>query len=97
MGKNIVTQMNGHFLNFHFLMFERSQRNHNSLDCYKKFGIFFINCKVYMLKVTQIKNVFTCSKHSNLESGQSLFFQMFFFPTCAPFFLKNGEVFNIDD
>jgi hypothetical protein len=26
------------------------------------------------------------------------FFQMFFFPTkCAPFFLKIGEYFNIDD
>jgi hypothetical protein len=53
MGKNTVkgaTQVNGDFLKPHFCMFERSQRKHNSLDCYKFIKIFFINCKVYMFK-----------------------------------------------
>jgi len=41
MGKNIITQMNGHFLKLHFFMFEKSQGNHNSLDCYKKIWNIF--------------------------------------------------------
>jgi hypothetical protein len=32
-----------------------------------------------------------------LKVDNLYFFQMFFFSTCAPFFLKNGEVFNIDE
>jgi hypothetical protein len=35
----------------HFFMFERSQGKHNSLDCHNFWEIFFINWKVYMLKV----------------------------------------------
>ncbi len=55
-----------------------------SLFCYKS--------------LTQIKNVFTCSKHSNLENGQSSFFSnVFFFTKCPPFLLKIGKDFNIDD
>ncbi len=52
-GKNIVkgaTQVNGHSIKLHFWMFKRSQMKHNILDYQKKFGIFFINCKDYMLK-----------------------------------------------
>jgi hypothetical protein len=45
-----LTQMSGHCLKLHLCRFERSQWKHNSLDCHKFFGIFFINCKVYMLK-----------------------------------------------
>jgi hypothetical protein len=42
--------------------------------------------------LTQIKNVFACSKHSNLKNGQSLFFSnIFFFTKCAPFLLKIGK------
>jgi hypothetical protein len=42
--------------------------------------------------LTPIKNVFACSKHSNFENGQSLFFSNVVFSTkCAPFFLKIGE------
>jgi len=37
--------------------------------------------------LTQIENVFTCSKHSNFENGQPYFFQTSFFSTkCAQFF-----------
>jgi hypothetical protein len=43
-------QANEHSLKLHFCMFERSQEKHNSLDCFKFFGIFFIICKVYMFK-----------------------------------------------
>jgi hypothetical protein len=42
--------MSGHSLKLHFCMFERSQGKHNSFDCHKFLGIFFINCKVYMVK-----------------------------------------------
>jgi len=79
MGKNIVTQMNGHFLKFDFFMFERSQRNHNSLDCYKKFGIFFNNCKVYMLKVTQIKMFLHVQSTQTLKMDNLYFSKCFFF------------------
>jgi len=51
--KNIVkkaTLVHRHSLKLHFLMFERSQGKHNSLDCHIFFGIFSINYKVYMLK-----------------------------------------------
>ncbi len=46
----------------------------------------------YVQSLTQIKNVFPCSKHSNLKNGQYLFFTK-----CATFFLKIGKDFNIDD
>jgi hypothetical protein len=37
-------------------------------------------------------------KHSNFENGQSLFFSNVIFSTkCAPFLLKIGKDFNIDD
>jgi hypothetical protein len=45
-----ATQVDGHSLKLHFCMFERSQGKHNSLDYHNFFGIFSINCKVYMLK-----------------------------------------------
>ncbi len=46
-----TTQVNEQSLKLHFFMFERSQGKHNSLNCHNFLGIFFINCKVYMLKV----------------------------------------------
>jgi hypothetical protein len=52
-GNNIVkeaTQVNGHSLKLHFSMFKRSQVKHNSLDCHNFFGMFSINCNVYMFK-----------------------------------------------
>ncbi len=50
-------------------------------------------------RLTQIKNIFACSKHSNLKNGQSLFFSTssFIFTKCAPFLLKIGKDFNVDD
>jgi hypothetical protein len=54
MGKITIkgaTQISGHSLKLHFCMFERSQGKRNSLDCHIVFGIFSINCKVYMFKV----------------------------------------------
>jgi len=45
------TQVSGHSLKFHFCMFERSQKKHNSLDCHHFLGIFFVHCKFYMLKI----------------------------------------------
>jgi hypothetical protein len=42
--------MSEHSLKLHFCMFEKSQWKHNSLDVIKVFGIFFINCKVYIFK-----------------------------------------------
>jgi uncharacterized metal-binding protein len=61
--------MNRHSIKLHFCMFERSQRKIIVWIVIKNFGIFFINCKVYMFKsLTQIKNVLAYSKHSNLEN-----------------------------
>ncbi len=92
--------MSGHSLKLHFCMFERSQGKHNSLDYDKCFwNIFHQLQSLHIQSLTQIKNVFACSKHSNLESGQVLFFfQTSFFSTkCAPFFLKIKKDLNIDD
>jgi hypothetical protein len=62
--------MNGHSLKLHFCMFEKSQLKHNSLDCQKKFeNIFHQLQSLRAQSLTQIKNVFACSKDSNLESG----------------------------
>jgi hypothetical protein len=78
-GKNIIkrtTRVNGHLLKLHFCTFERSQGKHNSLDCHNFFGIFSINCKVYMFKAWhKSKMFFACSKHSKFfENGLFLFF-----------------------
>jgi hypothetical protein len=91
--------MSEHSLKLHFCMFEKSQEKHNSLDCHKIFQIFFINCKVYVLKVWH-----KSKKKLHVQSTQTskvyrlCFFQMsLFFTKCAPFLLKIGEDFNIDD
>jgi hypothetical protein len=80
-------------------MFERSQMKHNSLNFQKKEGIFSINFQsLHAQSLTQIKNVFTCSKHSNFNSGQSLFFSIVFLKTkCATIPFEIGEDFSIDD
>jgi len=44
LGKIIVkgtTPMSGHSLELHFCVFERSQGNHNNLDCHKFLGLIF--------------------------------------------------------
>jgi len=55
MGKNIVTQMNGHFLKLHFLCLKDHKGSIIVWIVIKVFGIFFINCKVYMFKATNQK------------------------------------------
>ncbi len=72
-------QMSGHSLKLRFFMFERSQIKHNSFDYHNFFGIFFINCKVYMLKIWHKSLIFV-----HLQSIQTLkvdnlcFFKTFF-------------------
>jgi hypothetical protein len=62
----------------------------------KKIGIFSINYKFYMLKAGP-KIIISCLKHSNLKSGQSLFFSNVPFSTkCALVFIKIGNDFNVD-
>jgi hypothetical protein len=80
-------------------MFEKSQWMHNSLDYHKVFwNVFHQLQSLHAQSLTQIKNVFACSKHSILKNGQSLFFSNVFFSTkCAPFLSKIGEDFNIYD
>ncbi len=70
--------MSGHSLKLYFCTFERSQVKHNSLDCHKCFGNIF-PLSLHAQSLTQIKNVFACLKHSNLESGQSFFLKHHFF------------------
>jgi hypothetical protein len=47
---------------------------------------------------TNQKCLNACSKHSNIESEQYLYFSNIFFSTkCGPFLLKIEKDFNIDD
>jgi hypothetical protein len=72
-------------------MFERSKGNIIIWIVINFFEIFSINYKVYILKAWH-DFVFAHSKHSNFESGQSLFFRT----KCAiPF--ENWIGFDIDD
>jgi hypothetical protein len=44
LGKDLVkgaAQVRGHSLKLHFCMFEKSQENHNNLDCHEKIWIIF--------------------------------------------------------
>jgi hypothetical protein len=52
---------------------------------------------LHVQSLTQIKNVFTCSKHSNLKNGQSLFyFQLsFFLPNVQHSFLKMDKILTL--
>jgi hypothetical protein len=108
LAKNIVigaTQMSGHSLKLHFCMFERSQ----GLKDYKRniivwtiinfFGIFSISYKFYMFKAWHISKMFLYVQSTQtLKMNKFYFFQMSFFSTkCAPFLLKIGEDFNIDN
>jgi hypothetical protein len=80
-------------------MFERSQGKHNSLDRHIVFGIFSINCKVYMFKAWhKSKTYLHVQNIQTLRMDNPCFFQTSFFSTkCAPFILKIREDFNIDD
>jgi len=64
-------------------MFEISQVKYNNFD----YHIFLrpLIASLHAQILTQIKNVFACSKHSNLKSGQSLFFSnvFFFYKMCT--------------
>jgi hypothetical protein len=94
MGKVIIkgaTQVSGHALKLYFCMFEKSQRKHNSLDCHNIFWhILHYLQTLDFQNLTQIKNVFTYSKHSNLENEQSLFFSNVFFLYQMCNFLKKN-------
>jgi hypothetical protein len=61
----------------------------------KWFNVYF----GYVQSLTQIKNIFACSKHSNFKNGQSLLFfkRHLFFTKCATFKKIIGEDFNIGD
>jgi hypothetical protein len=64
-----ITKVSGHSLKSHFCMFEISQRKHKNLNCHNFLEIFFINCKVYMLKVRHKSKIFfACLNESNLEN-----------------------------
>jgi len=77
--------VNGHSLKHHFCMFKRSQVKHNSLDCHYFFGIFFINCKVYMLKLDTNQKCFCIFKTlKHWKWIVPVFFK-------CPFFLPNGH------
>jgi hypothetical protein len=91
--------VSGHSLKLHLCMFEKSQGNHNNLD----YHIFFLEYFLLIAKFTCSKLdtnqfFFVCSKHSNFENGQFVFFSnVLFFTKCAPFLLKIGKDFNIND
>jgi hypothetical protein len=91
--------VSGHSLKLHFCMSEKSHVKHNNLDCHNFLGIFFSNCKVYMLIASYKLKMF-----SHVQSIQTLkmhspyFFSNILFSTkCAPFLLKFRNDFNIDN
>jgi hypothetical protein len=67
-------QVNEHSLNFHFCIFERSQRKHNNLDYHNFFGIFSINYKFYMLKMSYFIVLSLVPRLTRLSS-MSFYFQ----------------------
>ncbi len=80
-----------------FFYFEKWQRNHNNLDCHKCiWNIFHQLQSLHAQSVTQIKNVFTCSKHSNLKIKQSLFLSnVFFLPNVHHSFWKLKKILTL--
>jgi len=91
--------VNGHSLKLHFYMFERSQRKHNSLNCYKVFLNIF-----HYLQILHAQNLTQIFFKLHVQSTQTLrveslnFFQTFFLKfKCAPFLLNIGNDFKIDD
>jgi hypothetical protein len=72
---------------------------HNNLDCHNSFEILSTNYKVYMLKVWHKSKMFL--QVQNIQTSRvdnPYFFQTsFFFTKCAPFLLKIGKDFIIDD
>jgi hypothetical protein len=93
-----ATPVSEHSLKLHFCMLENHKWSIIVWIVIIFLGIFFINCKVYILKVWHNSKMF-----SHVQSTQTsrvdnaCFFQMSFFTKCAPFLLKIGEDFNIDD
>jgi hypothetical protein len=80
-------------------MLEKSQVKHNNLDYHFFWEYFLLNIKVYIFKVLRKSKMFL-----HVESIQTLrmdhlcFLQTSFFSTkCAPFLLKIGMDFKIDD
>ncbi len=67
--------MSGHSSKLNFCMFERSQGKHNNLEWHNFLEYFSLIEKFTCSKFnTNHFFFFTYSKHSNLKSGQSLFF-----------------------
>ncbi len=91
--------MSGHFLKLHFCMFEKSQGNHDSLDCHNFFGnIFHKSQSLHVQSLTQIKFFLHVRSIQTSKMNNLYFFQMSFsFTKCAPFLLKIGKDFNIND
>jgi hypothetical protein len=89
--------MNGHSLKLHFDMFEISQGKHNSSDYHTIFGIFSINCKIYIFKAWHETNFFSCSKQSTLRLDSPFVSNIFFLTNVHHSLWKLAKDFNIDD
>jgi len=72
--------VNGHCLNLHFCMFEKSQGNIIIWIVINVFEIFSINYKVYIFKSSQIFLFFAHSKTQTLKVDNPCFFLSFFLP-----------------
>ncbi len=100
LGQNTIkgtTHVNEHSLKLHFCIFE-TQVEIMVCIIINVFGIFSINCKVYMFKVWHKQKMFLhVQSTQTLKMDYPYFFQTSFFSTkCAPFLLKVREDFNID-
>jgi hypothetical protein len=74
-----------------FLAWKHSQRSHPSEWTFLKTTF------LYVWKINTNHNFFSCSKHSNLESGQSLFFSnvIFFYQMCTINFWKLKRILTL--
>jgi len=79
-------------------MFERSQVNHNGLDFHKIFGIYSINCKVYMLETwPKSKKKLHVQNIQGLKMDNFYFFQILFFflPNVHHSFWKSEKILTL--
>jgi hypothetical protein len=102
MYKNTIkgaTQANGHSLKLHICILETSQVKHNNSNCHFFWEYFSLIAKFTCSQLDTNKKMFLHVQSTQTSRMDNLyFFQMSFFSTkCAPFLLKIGEDFNIDD
>ncbi len=79
-------------------IFEKSQGKHNNLNSQYFLGIDSITCKFQCSKFDANQKSFCVFQTFKPLKSTIIFFNcLFFLMKCAPFFLKIGKDFNMDD